>query len=92
MTNPLVDENGDPLICLSEEGGLGHACEGPVEYRMALSGTGISYPRCDYHWQKRLEEQERLNVDYPDSPIPPAWFHDCGGGVNEYGERWDDDY
>lgn len=88
MTIDPDDLNDDgTLACLSEEGGLGHPCEGTVEYRMALSGTGVSYPRCAYHWDKRLEEQERINADYPDSPIPPDWFDPMNAG-----EHWDDDY
>ena len=47
-----------------------HAMEtaSTVEYRMALSMTGRSFPRCDKHWQQRLDEQERINERYPDSP------------------------
>lgn len=78
----------DQLECLSGPEG----CSGPVEYRMALSATGISYPRCEGHWTERLETDERLRRDYPDSSTPPAWFGPTSGGVNEWGERWDDDY
>jgi hypothetical protein len=66
---------------------FGPDCGGHVEYRMALSGTGKSFPRCDEHWSKRLAEQERINRDYPDSPVAPAWFDPAAAG-----ERWDDDY
>lgn len=61
-------------------------CEGRVEYRMALSATGKSFPRCDKHWTKRLAEQERINRNYPDSPSPPDWFDPAYAG-----ESWDDD-
>jgi hypothetical protein len=64
-----------------------NGCRGAVEYRMALSGTGRSFPRCDQHWQERLVEQERINRDYPDSPFPPAWFDPANAG-----EHWDYDY
>ena len=40
----------------------GHAddpCEGDVEYRMPLSATGRSFPRCDKHWEARLVEVAR---------------------------------
>jgi hypothetical protein len=66
---------------------FGPDCGGHVEYRMALSGTGKSFPRCDEHWSKRLAEQERINRTYPDSPVAPAWFDPAAAG-----ERWDDDY
>lgn len=62
-------------------------CSGAVEYRMALSASGRSFPRCDGHWDARLDEQERINRDYPDSPLAPAWFDPADAG-----ERWDDDY
>jgi hypothetical protein len=60
---------------------------GRVELRMALSGTGIPYPRCDGHWSTRLDLEQRLRRDYPDTDTPPAWFD----GANA-GERWNDDY
>lgn len=50
-----------PLECLDGPQG----CEGPVEYRYALSATGVSYPRCDRHWAERVEEQERITARYP---------------------------
>lgn len=62
-------------------------CEGAVEYRTPLSGTGCAFPRCDKHWDERLDRQERINRDYPDSPVPPSWFDESYAG-----ERWDDDY
>lgn len=61
--------------------------EGEVEYRMALSGTGRSYLRCDKHWSERLDVQEGINRRYPDSPMAPADFD-----PDYAGERWDDDY
>ena len=71
----------------------GDDCKGAVEYRMPLSGSGKSFPRCDFHWEKRLEVQDEINEKYaPDSDVPPVGFNASWGGVNEYGERWDDDY
>jgi hypothetical protein len=61
-------------------------CRGAVEYRMALSASGRSFPRCERHWSERLATQERLDRDYPDSDIPPAWFDPTAAG-----ERWDDE-
>jgi hypothetical protein len=71
------------LECLNQD----DDCSGPVELRMALSGTGKSFPRCDHHWSERLTEQEKINRDYPDSPIAPSWFNPADAG-----ESWDDDY
>ena len=61
-------------------------CRGEVEMRPSLTGTGTTIPRCDHHWDLRLERDEQLRRDYPDSPIPPAWFDPTFAG-----ERWDDD-
>ena len=71
------------LQCLEH----GPKCMGAVEYRMPLSSTGRAFPRCDFHWDKRLDEQERINRHYPDSPVPPAWFDAANAG-----EHWDEDY
>ncbi len=70
--------------CLDRDAAI--PCHGPVEYRMALSGTGRSFPRCDGHWSERLDAQQRIGRDYPDSPIAPAWFDPANAG-----ERWDND-
>jgi len=71
------------LECLDAD----DSCRGSVEFRMPLSGTGRSFPRCEKHWDERLEEQERIANAYPDSPVAPSWFDESAAG-----ERWDDDY
>ena len=71
------------LTCLDEDDGV---CEGAVEHRMALSSTGRSFPRCERHWQARLDRQEQISRDYPDSPCPPGWFDPAAAG-----ESWDED-
>lgn len=60
-------------------------CEGEVEYRFALSATGVSYPRCDKHWAERLEVQRGIEERYPHHQ--PADFDPSYAG-----ERWDDEY
>lgn len=62
-------------------------CGGEVEMRPSLTGTGTAIPRCDRHWGLRLQREEQLRRDYPDSPIAPSWFDPTYAG-----ERWDDDY
>jgi hypothetical protein len=63
-------------------------CSGAVEYRMALSGTGKPYPRCDLHWERRLVEQERIERAYaPSSDCAPVGFDPTYAG-----ERWEADY
>jgi len=43
-------------------------CSGAVEYRMPLSGTGRSFPRCEGHWDARLERQQEINERYFSTP------------------------
>jgi hypothetical protein len=69
-------------VCLEH----GDDCEGLVEYRTPLSSTGRSFPRCAAHWEARLDAQQRISEDYPDSPVAPPWFDPAAAG-----ERWDDD-
>lgn len=71
----------DCLDCL--EGTEG--CYGSVYYRMSLSPSGRSYPRCDKHWEERLDTEERLNRDYPE--FAPDWFDPANAG-----EHWGEDY
>jgi hypothetical protein len=73
----------EPIVCMQAADGEGQ-CAGPVEYRMALSGTGISYPRCDKHWSERLEIQEGISARYPVLP-PSDW------SPLDAGEAWDEE-
>lgn len=61
------------------------ACSGPVEYRESLSGTGTPIPRCDRHWERRLDQDAQHRRTYPDSPTPPSWFDPTYAG-----ESWDE--
>ncbi len=70
----------EPLTCLDADA----TCEGAVEYRTALSCTGRSFPRCDRHWQHRLDVQEGINARYP--ALPPADFDPAYAG-----EAWDEE-
>ncbi len=63
----------------------GPDCHGPVEYRMPLSGTGKSFPRCTKHWQDRLDLEQHIAERYPTHP-PADW------SPLDAGEHWDDDY
>jgi hypothetical protein len=71
------------LDCLDDYGD--NTCEGNVEYRMPLSGTGNSFPRCEKHWEDRLETQQGINERYP--MTAPSDFSEMDAG-----ERWDDEY
>ena len=52
--------NTDAVTCIAD----GRDCTGDVEYRDALSGTGVSHPRCDKHWQGRPTSQVPCGVVY----------------------------
>jgi hypothetical protein len=81
MKGNTMTHTDEPITCLEH----GDDCKGTVEYRYPLSGTGRSFPRCDHHWDKRLDEQERINRTYPataPSDFDPAYA----------GEHWDEDY
>ncbi len=73
----------EPIVCMQHADGEGK-CAGHVEYRMALSGTGISYPRCDKHWEERVEIQQGIDQRYP--VLPPADFDPLYAG-----EAWDEE-
>lgn len=60
----------------------GTDCAGAVEYRIAMSPTGRSFPRCDDHFESRWQEQERISSTYG----VPLTYTDYG----DYG--WSDDY
>lgn len=63
------------------------ACAGNVEYHSTDPGVRPSFPRCARHWAARLVREAEYRVNYPDSPLAPAWFDPLAAG-----ERWDDDY
>lgn len=75
------EETGE-LECLDDHKG---DCRGPIEYRMGLSGTGKSFPRCDRHWEERLRFQDETNRKYPTNA--PRDFDPSYAG-----EHWDEDY
>ena len=64
--------------CLNES----KDCKGPVEYR--IRADGLSFPRCDFHWDQRLETEQHIKE--LESPFAPDWFDPLDAG-----ERWDED-
>jgi hypothetical protein len=74
----------EELSCLDAPRNFGEECEGQVEYRFALSGTGQSFPRCAKHWRERLDIQDGINARYPEHA--PADFDPYYAG-----ESWDED-
>lgn len=77
-----MSEPDEPLECIDDHGEDG--CQGPVEYRMPLSGTGESFPRCEKHWNERLAVQEDIDERYPQ--MAPADFDPLDAG-----EAWGED-
>lgn len=78
-----TDEWGDPLECANDHGQS--TCHGPVEYRLAPSGSAI--PRCERHHNDRWDQYQQSELErYADSDLPPAWFDPAAAG-----ERWTED-
>ena len=76
----MIYEYDETPVCMNGPEG----CKGAVEYRMPLSGTGTAFPRCDKHWEDRLEVQRGIDERYPvhaPSDFDPAYA----------GESWDED-
>lgn len=73
----------DEPECIQRHDGT---CHGAVEHRPSLTGTGTRIPRCEHHWERRLQAEEEHRQIYPDSDIPPAWFDPAAAG-----ERWNED-
>jgi len=61
------------------------ACQGEVQYRAPLSGTGRAFARCDKHWSDRLDAEFALRQRYPEH-APSDWDPMYAG------EHWDEDY
>jgi hypothetical protein len=62
-----------------------NVCRGPVQLRESLTGTGTPIARCDKHWEQRLDLEQEIRRNYPDSPTPPDWFDPAAAG-----ETWDE--
>lgn len=79
MSTTTEEDPGDCINAADERG-----CEGKVELREALSGTGRRYPRCDKHWAARLVIQAEHNQRYP--------YHQPADFDPSYaGERWEEE-
>jgi len=74
-----------------EYGDVPATCDGEVSFYSALSGSGLSYPRCEKHYDEYVERVQpkidEVDIRYPDSPFAPAWFDPSYAG-----EQWDSDY
>ena len=70
--------------CLNE----GPDCAGPVAYRYTGRADGKSWPRCDFHHARRIEQaSDPSSLEYwADSDAPPPWFDPTYAG-----ERWNED-
>lgn len=60
-------------------------CQGKVEYREPLSGTGKAFPRCEHHWELRLIAQADINRRYGSPSAPPDFDPSYAG------ETWEDE-
>lgn len=76
------------LECIDAGRDYVKSCKGQVHFHYALSPSGVSHPRCEHHWEKRLKLQEEIEEKYASSSdVPPRGFDPADAG-----ESWDDDY
>jgi len=77
-------ENQEELRCLEES----EVCNGIVEWRSTPDRKDFkSFPRCEYHYEKRLESaEEAISAGYT-SDLEPSWYDYMNAG-----EHWSDDY
>ena len=59
-------------------------CQGEVAYHSVDPGRATAAPRCDKHWQQRLQRRENSIERFENSDVPPAWFDPSIAG-----ESWD---
>lgn len=74
---PMPDE----LECLNSNY---DNCGGEVSYRAVPGGT--VWPRCEVHFEQRMDRYENSMERYANSDVLPAWFDPSYAG-----ESWDDE-
>ena len=73
----------EPTECLEH----GPDCKGKVEYHITPNRTDMkAFPRCEYHWAKRLDDYENSMEKYAESHVAPDWFDPAYAG-----ESWDEE-
>lgn len=75
----------DDLTCMQASELHPEACAGRTELRMSVSPSGKSFPRCDRHWEQRLQLEAELNERYPAQQ--PADFDPDYAGESWYEEE-----
>lgn len=75
--------NTENPTCLDAHAGDTSECSGAVLYRMAMSPTGIEYPRCDRHMESRWETQQEISNRYG---VPLTYY---GNDRDGYDDDWD---
>lgn len=84
MSDTVTDNYGNERECLDRNRS---ECEGTLEWRASITGTGTPIPRCDKHHAEALDHRDAVRKRYPDSDVAPSWFDESYAG-----ERWNDDY
>jgi len=82
MTEYQHDVDAPPL-CL--DASPANSCSGDVEYH-SIDGLR-AWPRCEKHFDLRLDRYEDIMEKYAQSDVAPSWFDPADAG-----ERWDYDY
>lgn len=67
--------------CLDDHGEAD--CEGPVEFHSIDPGRERAWPRCEKHWEVRLDRWQNSIERYATSDVPPPWFDPANAG-----EEW----
>lgn len=74
-----VDE---PVECLEES----PECRGEIAFHSVDPGRAAAFPRCEFHWEQRLDRRENSIEKYENSDVAPDWFDPAYAG-----EQWDED-
>ena len=62
----------ETLECLDDYGD--GECSGPIEFHSIDPGRTKAFPRCQRHWNRRLDARENSIEKYENSDVPPPWF------------------
>jgi len=73
--------DSDKPECMDDRGE--GECKGPVEFHSIDPGRTRAFPRCDKHWDARLDARENSMERYENTDVPPSWFDPADAG-----EEW----
>lgn len=77
----------DLAECIQYQEGV---CHGNVDH-FSPNGRGSAPLRCEFHRERRMRSYESSSERFAHSDVAPEGFNASWGGMNEFGERWDED-